>query len=56
MNTDPLVIYTVYLNEGAHSRAPSVILEGQARGYYTGKVSLFNNPSSLYTFLIMTLI
>jgi hypothetical protein len=35
---DPLVIYTIFPDEGAHSRAPAAILEGQAQGYYAGKV------------------
>jgi hypothetical protein len=39
MNTSPLIVYTIYLDEGPHSRAPAAVLGGQARGYFHSKVA-----------------
>lgn len=38
VNTSPLVVYMVYLDEGPHSRAPPAVIDGQVRGYFHGKV------------------
>lgn len=43
LSTEPLVFYSVFLDEGRHSQVAGTLLGGQLDGYYRGKVLTMYN-------------
>ena len=54
MNTRALILYTIHLDEGPHACAPAALLQGQARGYFHGKVLSLIEIIFAFPFQLMT--
>ena len=54
MNTHALILHTIHLDEGPHTCAPAALLQGQACGYFHGKVLSLIEIIFAFPFQLMT--